>query len=289
MSVHAVNPPLILDLDASVRDVGAADRLPLGQWQERLRFSCSRRDLDRFAAAIAPLLAPPHGTVLTGSGDFHHLSLPLVAHAARQRRLRVVVLDNHPDNMRFPFGVHCGSWVGRAAALPGVVDVHVLGISSPDAGGAHAWENQLGALRNGGVHYWCVDVDTAWARRRGIEGVRNFDSPAALVAEFVGRMRRDPTPIHFSIDKDVFAPEVVRTNWDQGRFRLDDALALISALKPHIVSSDITGEVSLYRYRSLFKRLLSRIDQQPDPVPGEIDAWQQAQADVNRALIAALG
>ena len=289
MSVHPVKVPLILDLDGSVRDIGIADRLPLGQWQERLRFSCSRRDLDRFAVAIAPLLAVAHGTVLTGSGDFHHLSLPLVAHAARQGRLRVVVLDNHPDNMRFPFGVHCGSWVGRAAALPGVVDVHVLGISSADAGGSHAWENQLGVLRSGRVHYWCVDVDIAWARRRGIEGIRNFDSPAALVAEFAKATKRSPTPIHFSIDKDVFATEVVRTNWDQGRFRLDDALAIIAALKPHIVSSDITGEVSLYRYRNLFKRLLSRIDQQPDPAPSEIEAWQLAQADLNRALIAALG
>ena len=65
-------------------------------------------------------------SVLLGSGDFHHLSLPLVELEARRQRsragsLRVVVLDNHPDNMRFPLGVHCGSWVGRAAALPGVV------------------------------------------------------------------------------------------------------------------------------------------------------------------------
>lgn len=283
-----MNVPLILDLDNSIGDIGLSDRLPLQHWQERLRFSCSRRDLQRFAEAIAPVLMATHGTVMMGSGDFHHLSLPLVELEARRRPLRVVVLDNHPDNMRFPFGVHCGSWVGRAAALPGVVDVHVLGISSADAGSGHAWENQLGVLRNGRVHYWCVDVDTAWARRRGIAGIHNFDSPSMLVAEFVKRMRRDPTQIHFSIDKDVFSPEVVRTNWDQGRFHLDDALTLISALKPHIVSSDITGEVSLYRYRSLFKRLLSRIDQQPEPAPGEIDAWQREQAEVNRQLIAAL-
>jgi arginase family enzyme len=229
-----------------------------------------------------------HGTVLMGSGDFHHLSLPLVELEARRGRLRVVVLDNHPDNMRFPFGVHCGSWVGRAAALPGVVDVHVLGISSADAGGKHAWENQLGVLRNGRVHYWCVGVDTSWAAKRGITTLHGFDSPRQLLAEFIPVMAEDATPIYFSIDKDVFAPEVVRTNWDQGQFRLDDALAVISALKSRIVASDITGEVSIHRYRSLFKRLLSRLDQQPDPSPDEIDAWQREQADVNRALIAAL-
>lgn len=280
--------PLILDLDGSVLDIGIADRLPLEHWQERLRFSCSQRDLRRFAAAIAPVLMARHGAVLLGSGDFHHLSLPLVELEARRRPLRVVVLDNHPDNMRFPFGVHCGSWVGRAAALPGVIDVHVLGISSADAGGRHAWENQLGVLRGGRVHYWCLDVDTSWAQRRGIDGIRSFESSEQLVAAFVRRMKRDRAPVYLSIDKDVFAPGVVRTNWDQGRFRLDDALAIIAALKPHVVASDITGEVSIHRYRSPFKRLLSRIDQQPDPSSSEIDAWQHAQAEANRALIAAL-
>ncbi|PNS09083.1 arginase family protein [Solilutibacter silvestris] len=281
--------PLILDLDDSVRDIGSADRLPLQQWQERLRFSCSRRDLRRFGAAIAPVLMAVHGTVLMGSGDFHHLSLPLVEREARRRPLRVVVLDNHPDNMRFPFGVHCGSWVGRAAKLPGVVDVHVLGISSLDAGRGHAWENQLGALRSGRVHYWCVGVDTEWARRFGIATVHSFESPEELVAAFVRQVKDDEMPVYFSVDKDVFAPDVVRTNWDQGKFQLDDALTIIAALKSRIVASDITGEVSIHRYRSLFKRLLSALDQQPDPSPDEIEAWQQQQAVVNRALIAALG
>lgn len=280
--------PLILDLDDSVRDIGIADRLPLQHWQERLRFSCSRRDLQRFATAIAPVLMATHGTVLMGSGDFHHLSLPLVELEARRRRLRVVVLDNHPDNMRFPFGVHCGSWVGHAAGLPGVVDVHVLGISSPDAGGGHAWENQLGALRSGRVHYWCVGVDTSWAAKRGITTLHGFDSPEQLLAEFIPAMANDRTPVYFSVDKDVFAPEVVRTNWDQGRLLLGHALAIIATLKPNIAASDITGEVSIHRYRSLFKRLLSRLDQQPDPSPSEIDAWQLEQAEVNRSLIAAL-
>ena len=283
-----MSAPLILDLDGSVRDIGVADRLPLQGWQECLRFSCSQRDLRRFGTAIAPMLAATHGTVLMGSGDFHHLSLPLVEHEARRRPLRVVVLDNHPDNMRFPFGVHCGSWVGHAAKLPGVVDIHVLGISSLDAGRGHAWENQLGALRSGCVHYWCVGVDTGWTTRFGISTVRNFESPETLVEAFVREMAGDETPVYFSVDKDVFAPEVVRTNWDQGRFRLEDALAVIAALKSGIVASDITGEVSIHRYRSVFKRLLSALDQQPEPSPVEIDAWQAQQAAVNRALIAAL-
>ncbi len=60
-----------------------------------------------------------------------------------------------------------------------------------------------------------------------------------------------PQPTYLSIDKDVFAPEVARTNWDQGRFRLAHASAVIDSLRGGLVGSDITGEVSHYRYRQL--------------------------------------
>src|SRR5256885_6095522 len=39
---------------------------------------------------------------------------------------------------------------------------------------------------------------------------------------------------------DVFAPEVVRTNWDQGRMQEGEALDIIGALAGQIVGSDIT-------------------------------------------------
>ncbi|MFT3800146.1 MAG: hypothetical protein QM766_02920 [Burkholderiaceae bacterium] len=230
------------------------------------------------------------GTVLFGSGDFHHLSYPLLQRARGRAGYQLVVLDNHPDNMRYPFGIHCGSWVSWAAALPQIGHVHVLGITSHDIGSAHAWENRWRPLLSGKLTYWSIDVSVRWARRVGLaRRFRSFDSPAALVEAFIDEQRRRPVPTYLSIDKDVFAEEVARTNWDQGCFRLGHALAVIEALHAGgLVGSDITGEVSQYRYRSRIKRLLSALDGQPE-IPGRtLNEWQTQQREVNLRLLSAL-
>ncbi len=87
-----------------------AQTLALPQWHDPLRFACSTATLHRFAAEVLAPLPAQLGTVMLGSGDFHHLSLPLLRRMRTQVPFQLVVLDNHPDNMRFPFGMHCGSW-----------------------------------------------------------------------------------------------------------------------------------------------------------------------------------
>jgi hypothetical protein len=86
----------------------------------------------------------------------------------------------------------------------------------------------------------------------------------------------------------VFAEDVARTNWDQGRFQLADAQTLISALTGPIIGSDITGEISDYRYRSPFKRMLSALDGQQQPDPLALPAWQAGQHALNLELLQAL-
>src|SRR5579862_5618935 len=102
--------------------------------------------------------------------------------------------------------------------LPKVRHVHVLGITSGDIGRRHAWENYYTPLRRGRLTYWSVCVDVSWARRLGLAAAfRDFPSVDALVATFCAGQRRGHGATYLSIDKDVFAPEVARTNWDQGR------------------------------------------------------------------------
>lgn len=287
--------PVVLDVDGSVGSLPGELRLPLQHWQEQVRFGCGLRRFARFRAALDAQLPAAHGTALMGSGDFHHLSWPLIERciAARAlssgRPLRVVVLDNHPDNMRFPWGVHCGSWVRRVAALPFVAHVHVLGITSHDIGAGHAWENYLTPLLRGKLSYWSMGVDTGWSRHLGISGAfRGFDTPDALVDAFVERQRTQTLPTYLTIDKDVFAPEVAHTNWDQGRLQLDHALALIASLKHGLAGSDINGEVSHYRYRAWWKRKLSALDEQPAIDPAQVVGWQAQQHALNLKLLDAI-
>src|SRR5574337_231654 len=220
--------PVVLDLDGSVGALPDRLVLPLAHWQESLRFGCSLAAMRRFGAVLDGLLPAECGTVFLGSGDFHHLSWPLIARLRTEPPFQVVVLDNHPDNMRFPFGVHCGSWVRKVALLAQVSHVHVLGITSADIGAARAWENYLAPLRRRKLTYWSVGVDIGWSRRLGLShAFRGFDSAAALVDAFVESQRTQSLPSYLSIDKDVFAPEVAQTNWDQGCLLVPHALALI--------------------------------------------------------------
>ncbi|MBS0582701.1 MAG: hypothetical protein JSS42_06310, partial [Proteobacteria bacterium] len=103
--------PVILDFDRSVGELPDALTIDLADWQEAIRFGCGNRTMEALARKLDAELPRDYGTVFMGSGDFHHLSWPLIRRLRDRERFQVVVFDNHPDNMRFPFGIHCGSWV----------------------------------------------------------------------------------------------------------------------------------------------------------------------------------
>ena len=278
--------PVVLDIDGSVGALPGSLRLPLGAWQERVRFGCSMRTFGDFSQALDRTLPANHGTVFVGSGDFHHVSHALIASRAADGMFKVVVLDNHPDNMRFPFGIHCGSWVRHVAALPWVSQVHVLGITSRDVDVAHAWENYFTPLRSGKLTNWCIGVNTGWATRLGLgDRFLSFDSAAGLLDRFTEIVRHDSMPIYLTIDKDVLSPAVAHTNWDQGCMSEKEMMETIANFRGRLIGSDITGDVSRYRYRTWWKRWLSTRDRQPDVSGGELAGWQREQHAINLRLM----
>ncbi|MCL1860443.1 MAG: hypothetical protein FWG52_02765 [Proteobacteria bacterium] len=283
--------PLVLDLDGSHRamDYPGLVRINLADWQERVRFGCAGRDWRAFSSHLEALFPDVHGPVLMGSGDFHHVSAFLIARQRRHMGLHVLVCDNHPDNMRFPFGIHCGSWVAHVARMPHVARVDVVGICSPDVGCAHAWENHLGPLFRGRVRYWTIGAKLGWMRALGLrDAARNFDDAASLVHALRRELSGTHAPLYLSIDKDVLCESVARTNWDQGRLMLDELLSIIDAGAKRVIGSDITGEVSIHRYRARWKRWLSALDGQPSIDPDELIRWQRRQIEVNKVLLDAL-
>ncbi|MGH8079962.1 MAG: hypothetical protein ACREP7_05260 [Lysobacter sp.] len=282
--------PIVLDLDGSVGALDGATRIDLRAWHDRLRFACSRRALSEFARSLAPQLPQRHGTVFMGSGDFHHLSLPLIERAAREAgRLQVVVFDNHPDNMRFPFAVHCGSWVASVAALPQVARMHVVGITSHDIGLWHAWENRLAPLYRGRLRYWSSAVPVGWAQTLGLSSaVRSFATVDALLDAFNAEIASTSDPLYLSVDKDVLRPQDAMTNWDQGQMRADALLDSIERIRPRLIGSDVTGDISIAAYPQRWKRMLAAVDGQQPPDPATLQAWQAQQHALNRRLLAAI-
>jgi arginase family enzyme len=281
--------PLILDFDNSVKPLPGAQRINLRDRQEAIRFGCRKTVLQALGRELESALAERPPVVFLGSGDFHHISYLLIERQRTlEQRLQVVVFDNHPDNMRYPFGIHCGSWVWHVSRLPFVARVHVVGITSTDVEVGRLWENHLAPLYSGKVVYYCVRRNLRAMRRLGIRHSDSFPSVPALLEELFAALATTPEPIYLSIDKDVLARDVVQTNWDQGVMRLEEITGAIRKLKNRILASDVVGEVSSYRYHSLFKRLLSGLDRQPEIAAHTLAEWQSQHQRVNHKLLSLL-
>lgn len=279
---------LVLDFDQSVLPLADDEiRVSLGEWQERIRFGSSMRDFRELESQL--LLPAEHGCVFMGSGDYHHVShLLLQRFSGVGEPFEVVVCDNHPDNMLYPFGIHCGSWVGHASKLPFISHIHVVGITSSDITLSHAWENSWAPLKRGRVSYWSVGKSARWLNWIGAgEAHHSFANADDLVDGFLAR-RGQGDRVYLSIDKDVFAKDVVQTNWDQGCFEFRHIEALLGACCGKLVGVDVTGEISGFKYRSLFKRLLAGLDGLELPDAQQLRSWQESQQSFNLRLLEAL-
>lgn len=289
-----MNTPIILNFDNSVGPLNKAITIELGSYQEQIRFGCSKKSYQQLAYYInSQFPVQQHATVLLGSGDYHHLSLYLIERLApyysAENPIQIVVFDNHPDNMRFPLGIHCGSWVSHAAKLPFVEHVHVIGITSNDIGIMHAWENRLLPLYRKKLSYWCLNVNVDWAKYLGLAGAfHRFECADELIAAFIARQDKASLPTYLSIDKDVLSEQIIKTNWDQGILQTYHLIDTITALGKNIIASDITGELSSYHYQTLWKRLLSSLDGQPEIAVNQLQQWQVAQQQLNLELLALL-
>ena len=286
MPTFSMTTALSLDFDGSLRSFGSAIHADLSAWQEALRFGCGWSSWKAFEQHLNTEMPERYGTVFMGSGDFHHISYLLIKRMSCDQRFDVLVFDNHPDNMIFPFGIHCGSWIKHLAALPQVRTIHVAGICSHDIGAAHAWENHLLPLFSRKVRYWSIGVNTGWARWLGLSDViRSFDDKDAMCSALGSALSKDAVPVYVSIDKDVLSQEVARTNWDQGCLTVDDIGRLIQAVNGRIIGSDVTGEISIHQYATRWKRVLSAMDEQPAISEDNLQQWQAQQLAINSQIL----
>ena len=278
--------PIIFDFDGSVLPLSDNEvRLPFRDLQENIRFGCSLNTFNQFEKSLPSL--PESGCCFFGSGDYHHLSLiPLRKLDASEEEFELVVCDNHPDNMLYPFGIHCGSWVSHASKLKSVKCVHVIGITSNDIGLSHAWENYLPPFLSKKLTYWSVGASAKWLKifNRGLHN-ESFDSADELMRVFTERAFNNPSKVYLSIDKDVFSKDVVQTNWDQGVFEKHHLWQLLEVYADRLIGMDVTGEVSIYKFKSLFKRFLSNLDQSEITDHQQLQKWQTEQRDFNLEIL----
>lgn len=285
-----VSEPAILDFDNSIQPLPGCRRIPLQDWQERIRYGCSLRDL----AALDETLNQHHvgfpDVAFLGSGDFHHVSFLLTRRMEAKGRFQIVMFDNHPDNMRYPWGIHCGSWVHHVCRLPFVSRVTVIGITSNDIRWNHLLENYLLPLYTGKLHYLCLSPIPRLGHLLGLSGIHDFrvgeESLPQKIVRYLRAGNRDP--IYLSIDKDVLSSQAVQTNWDQGILTEEELIRSVECLQPYVIAADITGDISCYSYRTRWKKLLSKLDGQSPAPPAHLDQLQEQHHQINEKILKAL-
>lgn len=281
--------PVILNFDNSVGTFDRALDIDLGEWQDTIRFSTKWTDFQRLENELQRQLPDDYGPIFLGSGDYHHVSQLLIKQRHKRlenEKLTVIVIDNHPDNMRYPFGIHCGSWISHAAALPFVDHIHVVGITSGDISIKHAVENRLKPLISKKLTYWSTGVNVGWAALLGLKSAfQTFDNIDDMMSAFISSIYKVGHPIYLSIDKDALSPRFIHTNWDQGEMETRHLTDLIANLGKKLTGCDITGEVSNYTYKNFWKRLMSQLDGQSIVPENSLIKWQEEQHQLNSRLI----
>ena len=234
-------------------EMRSLERIDAAEIGRSLRFITSRRAIEQFHEQFGRRF---RRFILSGSGDFHHLTAIFV------RRFRepfvIISFDNHPDWDIRPPHWSCGAWVNRALENPAVSGIAVWGCGSFECrfpwrllgNGAACRENKLwiSPWRSIGVVYpdWLHPITgTNWraAFLRYMESLRTRS-------------------VYVTIDLDCLRESDAVTNWENGRFSIDDVVWALDAVrsKAVVVGGDLCGAFSTLRYGSWFQTLAGRFD-----------------------------
>jgi arginase family enzyme len=233
------------------------------EWGPRLRFSAPARLIEEFYREYKARVAP---FIVYGSGDFHHLSALWVRQLTEPFVL--VSFDNHPDWDVRPPRWGCGGWVNRALELPVVEKVSVWGCGNFECWWPRSLFGNRRAERTGEleVHPWADGRPAANQNRRGAILRSNWRAKFTQFAQALAGSN-----VYVTIDLDCLRREDAITNWESGRFTLEDvawALAQLRATKARIVAGDICGAFSPPVYARAKQRFAAEMDhpklEQPD-------------------------
>jgi len=271
----------VLDLDGSIT---AQDDLlescepvihDLRAWGPAIRMGCRFRRFDRFSRDLARRIAleqePRPRLTFYGSGDFHHVSLALL----RQMRepFNLLVLDKHPDWMRWVPVMHCGTWLYHAARLPQVKQIFHAG-GDLDFDNAYRllapWRN----LRSGNIAVFPAIRTFGTGNWRDIAHEPLRPNPATKVtagrlAELLHPYREvlASRPLYVSLDKDVLVEKFAAVNWDSGHLELDEVHAILGAFtracNHRLIGMDIVGDWSAVQMQGAFRKVLDWTEHPP--------------------------
>ncbi|KAL6067245.1 Arginase [Balamuthia mandrillaris] len=234
--------------------------LHLKEWCVPLRMDCSFRDFWGFERelnkAFGTVDSNEHGPSITfyGSNDFHHLSLALI------RRIRepfnLLLLDNHPDYLKYYPGLHCGCWFNHACSLPTVQQAfHIGGASGEFEDDFCMRTTPWNDLLSGKIKMFPATEKFAGSKWDKVdhapvlEDIRvgcSKDRMKELLAPYAQVLRQ--YPLYITLDKDCMLRSHTLQNWNSGRFFRREVMAVLEAFielsEGRVVAIDVTGDFS---------------------------------------------
>jgi hypothetical protein len=290
-------------LTAGAHEIHASDDGPA------LRLWAKEQDFEAFAGRLArqmPRVRQDARLCFIGSGDFHHATSLLLESALQgeEKPVTIIHFDNHPDWVRFAGGMHCGSWVNRAAQNAQVDKVITIGACSKDLQRPERKGANLSLLSTGALELYPYDHAPSRVRKDYGSGACHTRAPGCIewktiaslgednfIAHLLSRIKTEN--VYLTIDKDVFVRDDAVTNWDQGSMRLPYLLSMIAAIGDthRIIGADVIGDYSRPVYAGspwtvLAKHAEVLIDQplgSPDPTSA-----MRINSEGNHKLLTAL-
>ncbi|MGV3278183.1 hypothetical protein ACFX5K_00875 [Rickettsiales bacterium LUAb2] len=205
-----------------------------------------------------------------GSGDFHHLSLPLLFLANNfmtkqfsmnnslkpAPKLTLIHIDNHPDWVKDPI-INCGSWISHALNLPFIDKIISIGANSKDLVLPEFKRANLNALKTGKLVLFPLNKQKSWVFKNYSSSIcynqngrklqwKTLNSfPKHCLFELISPLINTDY-VYISFDKDVLSQDNQITNWDNGNLDINKILLLIQFLCNNykITGIDITGDYS---------------------------------------------
>ncbi len=218
-----------------------------------LRMITSRRKIDAFAENHAKDFRP---FTLFGSGDFHHLSAVWTRQFSEPFTL--LSFDNHPDWDIRPPRWSCGAWINRALENPRVDSVGVWGCGNFECN--FPWRF-LGNRQAAKTHKLLV---FPWRqKKKWYPGYFNPLRVGNWKKIFVDWLdHHHDHKVYVTIDMDCLTHSEAITNWENGRFTVDNLLWALGALreKVGIIGGDICGSWSKPAYQTRFQKLAGWFD-----------------------------
>ncbi len=203
-----------------------------------MRFCAPARLVETFSREFSERVAP---FILYGSGDFHYLTALWIRRV--DQPFVLVSFDNHPDWDIRPPRWACGGWINRALELPQLKRIAIWGCGNfecwwPHNIFANRWARRAGKLE---VHPW------ADGRR-----VEDQQLPNSVLRENwrdrFGEFAADlhGANVYVTIDMDCLRAEEAVTNWENGRFTVNDLEWALAKLREQneIIAGDICGAYS---------------------------------------------